>query len=102
MSRSFSRCAGNRRVSDALRRGAVAVEFAITVPFLFLILFGSIEFSRANMLRQTVSQAAYEAARRGDIPTVQFGKLLRVPKARFHAMLDGPKTSEVQIAKPSS
>ncbi len=32
--------------------------------------------------------AAYDAAKRGDFPTVKFGKLIRVPKAAFHAMLE--------------
>jgi excisionase family DNA binding protein len=33
--------------------------------------------------------ASYDAAKRGDIPTIRFGKLLRVPKAAFHKLLDG-------------
>jgi hypothetical protein len=33
--------------------------------------------------------ASYLAARRGDIPTIRIGKLLRVPKAAFHRMLEG-------------
>lgn len=32
--------------------------------------------------------ASYEAAKRGDIPTMRIGKLLRVPKAAFHKMLE--------------
>jgi hypothetical protein len=32
--------------------------------------------------------ASYLAAKRGDIPTIKIGKLIRVPKAAFHAMLD--------------
>jgi excisionase family DNA binding protein len=32
--------------------------------------------------------ASYEAARRGDIPTIRIGKLIRVPKAAFHKMLE--------------
>jgi hypothetical protein len=32
--------------------------------------------------------ASYEAARRGDIPTIRIGKLLRVPKLAFHRMLE--------------
>jgi excisionase family DNA binding protein len=34
--------------------------------------------------------AAYEAAHRGDIPTIRIGKLLKVPKAAFHRLLDEP------------
>jgi excisionase family DNA binding protein len=32
--------------------------------------------------------AAYEAAARGDIPTIRIGKLLKVPKVAFYRMLD--------------
>ncbi|PWT86822.1 MAG: hypothetical protein C5B58_00785 [Acidobacteria bacterium] len=31
--------------------------------------------------------AAYDAARRGDIPTLRIGRLLLVPKIPFHRML---------------
>ena len=50
------------------RKGAAAVEFAITAPFLFLFVFTSVEFGRMNMIRHTVDNAAYEAARAGIIP----------------------------------
>lgn len=32
--------------------------------------------------------ASYLAAKRGDIPTIKFGKLMRVPKVAFARMLD--------------
>jgi excisionase family DNA binding protein len=32
--------------------------------------------------------ASYEAAKRGDLPTIKIGKLIRVPKAAFHRMLE--------------
>jgi excisionase family DNA binding protein len=32
--------------------------------------------------------ASYEAAARGDIPVVRFGKLLKVPKVAFDRMLE--------------
>jgi Flp pilus assembly protein TadG len=50
------------------RRGATAVEFALTFPLLMVLLFGSLEFSRANMLVHTVTLAASEGARRGIVP----------------------------------
>ena len=31
--------------------------------------------------------ASYEAAARGDIPTIRLGKLIKVPKAAFERML---------------
>ena len=33
---------------------------------------------------------AYEAASRGEIPTIRIGRLLRVPKIAFDRMLDVP------------
>jgi len=32
--------------------------------------------------------ASYAAAKRGDIPTIRIGKLIRVPKLAFNAMLE--------------
>ncbi|MCA9218072.1 MAG: pilus assembly protein [Planctomycetales bacterium] len=49
------------------RRGVVAVEFAFAATVLFLVIAISIEFSRMNMLRHSVDNAAYEAARAGII-----------------------------------
>ncbi len=51
--------------------------------------------------------AAYEAARRGEIPTVRLGRSLRVPAARLHELLghdghqngDGPADTG-PIARP--
>ncbi|MCA9238165.1 MAG: pilus assembly protein [Planctomycetales bacterium] len=50
------------------RRGATAVEMALTAPILFMLVLGAIEFSRANMLVHTASIAATEAARKSIIP----------------------------------
>ncbi|TWT80986.1 TadE-like protein [Planctomycetes bacterium CA13] len=44
------------------------VEFAITVPILFLFFFASFEFCRAAMIRHTVDNAVYEATRTAMIP----------------------------------
>jgi len=51
-----------------LRKGAVLVEFALTAPILFLVVFAAIEFSRVNTIRHSVANAAYEGARRGIVP----------------------------------
>lgn len=50
------------------RRATTTVEFAVTLPVVLLLFFGSIEFARVNMLRHTAAQAAYEGARRGIVP----------------------------------
>jgi Flp pilus assembly protein TadG len=50
------------------RRGATLVEFAICLPVLLVMVLGSVELCRLNMLRHGATQAAYEAARRGMVP----------------------------------
>lgn len=50
------------------RRGALSVEFALCFPLLLTMFFAAFEFARANMLRQTAENAAYEGARRAIIP----------------------------------
>ena len=50
------------------RSAAVVVEFAICAPILFMLFFASLEFSRVNMIRQSIENAVYEGARRGIVP----------------------------------
>lgn len=44
-------------------RGAAAVEFALLLPLLLLLLFGIIDFGRALNAQITITQAAREGAR---------------------------------------
>jgi excisionase family DNA binding protein len=43
----------------------------------------------AGALLGLTRNASYEAARRGDLPVVRIGRLLRVPKAALLKMLEG-------------
>ena len=56
------------RIPKLHRQGAVVVEFAITAPLLFLILFGCLELSHANMVFNVAEAAAFEGAREAIIP----------------------------------
>ena len=56
----------NRR--SKLRRGAAAVEFAITAPIFLLFLLSAFEFGWLNVMRHTADNAAYEAARTVIVP----------------------------------
>ena len=49
--------------SDSRDRGSVAVEFALLLPVLLLIIFGTIDFGRAINAQITLTQAAREGAR---------------------------------------
>ncbi|GAB2764900.1 TadE/TadG family type IV pilus assembly protein [Sinomonas soli] len=50
------------RTSDS-ERGAAAVEFAIVLPVLLVLLLGIIDFGRAFSAQQTLTYAAREGAR---------------------------------------
>lgn len=50
----------SNRVSNK-RKGAAVVEFAITVPVIVLIVFGTIEAASMMFLRQALVQASYES-----------------------------------------
>lgn len=56
--------ASSRHGANALRRGAVAVEFAIVSIPLFLFIFGIIEFGRALMAMHSMEEAARAGCRR--------------------------------------
>jgi Flp pilus assembly pilin Flp len=55
-------------------RGAAAVEFALVVPFLLLILFGIISYGFMLSVRQSISQAAGEGARAAAVTLVDGNK----------------------------
>ena len=52
----------------ARRKGTAAVEFAICLPVLITIVLGSIEATNAIFLKQHLTAAAYEAARKATAP----------------------------------
>ena len=52
-----------RNSNAAKRRGAAAVEFAVCLPLLVLLVFGSIEASSFIFLKQSLNVAAYEGIR---------------------------------------
>jgi Flp pilus assembly protein TadG len=69
----------------SLRSGAVAVEFALTAPILFLIILGSIELSHAHMVLNTLESAAYEGARQGILRGATAGECRRATRQMLDA-----------------
>lgn len=57
-----------RRQRRTRRPAAATVEMAFVAPIVFLIILGSIEFGRLNIVRHAVANAAYESARYGIVP----------------------------------
>ncbi|MFO0923757.1 MAG: TadE family protein [Pirellulales bacterium] len=58
----------SRKRIHSNRRGAAAVEFAMTAGLAFFFFFAALEFCRVSMMRHTVQNALYEGARMGIVP----------------------------------
>ncbi len=72
MSRCASVCARagkSDRFKSRDERGAAAVEFAMVLPFLALLIFGIIAYSYMFSVRQAITQATAEGARAGAVAT---------------------------------
>lgn len=71
----------------------MAVEMALTAPLLFLLLFGALELSHANMVFNVAEAAAYEGAREGIVP----GATAADCRAAAQRVLDVSKVRGAQI-----
>ena len=88
----------NRRRATS-RRGATAVEFALTAPIFFLFLLAAFEFGWLNVIRHTADNAAYEAARTAMVPgataaeaTAKANSILNIVGARGATVTVTPAT----------
>jgi hypothetical protein len=88
------------------RRGSALVEHAFALPILFGLFLGMWEFARAEMIRQAMTTAAYEAARQGIPPGSTAQEVRRtatsiLQAARIQGTVDvnslTPTTQEVQV-----
>ena len=83
----------NRIARTQSRRGAAAVEFAVCLPVVLLVVFGSIQAASMLFLRQATIQAAYEGVK---VAVVGTGTDDRVREAA-QAVLDGRQLTGVTI-----
>ena len=56
------------KIQNRNRTGTSAVEFALVAPAIIILVFGLMEWSRFEMIRQVSSTAAFAAARVGTLP----------------------------------
>ncbi len=73
--------ANNR--GKARRKGAAVIEFAVIAPLLFLLIFGMIEFGRAMMSLEIMTNAAREGARHGVLNGSTNSSVIAVVKNRL-------------------
>jgi Flp pilus assembly protein TadG len=80
------------------RRGATAVELAISINVLFLFVFGIIEFSRLGMAAQLLANAAREGGR---VAAIQSSSLSDV-QSRVNTMLSSAGISAGTVTSVNS
>lgn len=75
------------------------MEFALCAPVFFVMIFGGIEFSRANVLMHTVESAAIQGARRGIVPGAtaqqcrdEAERILKIARVKFYTISISPGT----------
>ena len=80
------------------RVGAIIVEFALVVPFLFLIVFGIIDFSRAYAQLNNINSSLREGARFGAAMKVPDADIIKAEVDRFSRGWANPlDTSRVSV-----
>lgn len=88
-------------------RGAAAVEFAILVPVLCLLLFGIIAYGMMLSFRQNLSQAAAEGARAAAVaprnpPDASYAPDAQAAAAIADALGDGYACSDGRLLKDAT
>lgn len=59
------------------QKGSAVLEMALILPFLLMLLFGIIEFSRVLSVKQVITNAAREGARAGAVDLNDLGALTK-------------------------
>lgn len=75
--------AASRRMTSGNEHGTAAVEFALLLPLLVLLLFGIVEFGLALYRQQVLATASREGARAGirqTVPRPTAGDIQRVAR----------------------
>ncbi|KAA5540397.1 pilus assembly protein [Roseiconus nitratireducens] len=79
------------------RRGSAAVEFAVCLPVIVLLIFGSIEASAFIFLKQTLNVAGYEAVREA----CKSGGTSTEAMARAEAILGSRRVADYDVRFPA-
>jgi hypothetical protein len=82
---------------DGRRRGVAAVEFAVCLPVILILVFGAIEASSFIFLKQSLHVAAYEGARQA----VRLGSGNAEAIASVQNILKSRNVQDFRIAFPN-
>ena len=77
------------------RTGAAAVEFAIVLPIFLILIFGIVEFGRAMMAMQVITNAAREGARACAVSPLSNAEVQEI--CQNYADACGIRSAQVQV-----
>ena len=83
--------------SGQSRRGVAAVEFAVCLPVIVLLVFGAIEASSFIFLKQSLNVAAYEGAREA----IRVGAGNSEASECVRNILDSRRVRDFQVSFPN-
>lgn len=84
------------------RRGTALVEFAMVAPVFFLFMVGAIEFGRAIMVQEVLTDASREGARVGILDNSQTSDVDAAANAYLSAMKVSGATVSVSPQNPGN
>jgi Flp pilus assembly protein TadG len=87
----------NKRSSRRSDRGAAAVEMAIVLPLLLLVLGGVVDFGRAFFTQIVLSNAAREGVRAASISTMGLPDVTQRARAAATGIEGGPPAMSVSM-----
>lgn len=90
---NLPRVLGRRPEKLRNRNGVAAVEAAILLPLMFVIVFGAIEVANGIFLRQSLTVAAYEGARSATRP----GGTSQLAEQRVREVLEARGVSDETV-----
>ena len=86
---------GNRRARSR-RLGAATIEMAFIAPVIFAIVFGSVEFARVMMVRQSLTNAAREGCRHAClVATRKDSESEQVVRSALQGVLNNPSNEKL-------
>jgi Flp pilus assembly protein TadG len=80
------------------QRGQSAVEFALVVPFLVLVVFAGVDFSRAYLIHNAITNAVREGARYGAVHPTDPTTMRSRAKNEMSAATYTPQDSDIHIS----
>jgi Flp pilus assembly protein TadG len=92
----------SRTARATARRGVATVEFAVVAPVFFVLVLGVIEFTRAMMVAEVLTNAAHEGTRAGILDDAQTSDVTRAVNNYLSAAGISGASTTVSPSPPSS